>query len=175
MRVRREKLDQLRERGITPYAYSFHRSHVGTEGDWRSSRRRKSRGRWTPRGMAPWSALRGASSPSGGMARAPSPTWTTGAARSRSTSGRMSWGEESFALVGLLDLGDWVGLEGPLFRTRMGEVTRAGRPAGSPHQVPPAPPPGEDGAGMRIPARPAPMVASQTPKGATGSATPTSQ
>ena len=28
-----------------------------------------------------------------------------------------------FSLLGLLDVGDWIGVEGPLFRTRMGEVT----------------------------------------------------
>ncbi len=32
-------------------------------------------------------------------------------------------GEESFANLDLLDLGDWLGVEGPVFRTRMGEVT----------------------------------------------------
>lgn len=32
-------------------------------------------------------------------------------------------GEETFSVVHLLDLGDWVGVEGPLFRTRTGEVT----------------------------------------------------
>ncbi|HSG46617.1 MAG TPA: lysine--tRNA ligase, partial [Longimicrobiales bacterium] len=32
-------------------------------------------------------------------------------------------GEETFADLDLLDLGDWVGVEGPVFRTRMGEIT----------------------------------------------------
>ncbi|MDQ3555447.1 MAG: lysine--tRNA ligase [Gemmatimonadota bacterium] len=31
--------------------------------------------------------------------------------------------DDGFALVGLIDLGDWVGAEGSLFRTRTGEVT----------------------------------------------------
>jgi lysyl-tRNA synthetase class II len=30
---------------------------------------------------------------------------------------------ESFAVIELLDIGDWIGVEGELFRTRMGEVT----------------------------------------------------
>jgi len=32
-------------------------------------------------------------------------------------------GEAAFALLGLLDVGDWIGADGGLFRTRMGEVT----------------------------------------------------
>jgi len=32
-------------------------------------------------------------------------------------------GEDGAALMGLLDLGDWIGVEGPIFRTRRGEVT----------------------------------------------------
>ncbi|UCC25388.1 MAG: lysine--tRNA ligase, partial [Gemmatimonadales bacterium] len=32
-------------------------------------------------------------------------------------------GDEAFAELDLLDLGDWIGVEGPLFRTRTGEVT----------------------------------------------------
>ena len=32
-------------------------------------------------------------------------------------------GDASFADLDLLDLGDWLGVEGPVFRTRMGEVT----------------------------------------------------
>jgi lysyl-tRNA synthetase class 2 len=32
-------------------------------------------------------------------------------------------GEESFGLLGLLDLGDWLGVEGDTFRTRTGEVS----------------------------------------------------
>lgn len=32
-------------------------------------------------------------------------------------------GEEGAALMELLDLGDWIGVEGPIFRTRRGEVT----------------------------------------------------
>jgi lysyl-tRNA synthetase class 2 len=32
-------------------------------------------------------------------------------------------GDEVYSLLGLLDLGDWIGVEGPLFRTRTGETT----------------------------------------------------
>jgi lysyl-tRNA synthetase, class II len=32
-------------------------------------------------------------------------------------------GQEGYDRLGLLDLGDWIGVEGPLFRTRTGEVT----------------------------------------------------
>jgi len=32
-------------------------------------------------------------------------------------------GEETWAIIELLDAGDWLGVEGPLMRTRMGEVT----------------------------------------------------
>jgi lysyl-tRNA synthetase, class II len=32
-------------------------------------------------------------------------------------------GEEQYAMLDLLDLGDWIGIEGPVFRTRTGEIT----------------------------------------------------
>ncbi len=32
-------------------------------------------------------------------------------------------GDEGFALYGLLDFGDWIGVEGPVFRTRTNELT----------------------------------------------------
>jgi len=32
-------------------------------------------------------------------------------------------GDDGFALYGLLDLGDWIGVEGPVFRTRAGELS----------------------------------------------------
>ena len=44
---------------------------------------------------------------------------------SSSTSARMTWARRRFAWLDLLDLGDVIGVSGPLFRTRTGEDDRA--------------------------------------------------
>ena len=56
-------------------------------------------------------------------ARRPSRTSRTASGRIQLYFKRDDLGAERYALVGLLDQGDIVGVEGPLFRTRTGEVT----------------------------------------------------
>jgi hypothetical protein len=106
------KLEALRERGVEPYAYASTRrirraprcsALRGGEGDPRV----RVAGRIVS--CATWG-------------RAPSPTSPTAAAASSSTSAQRA-GRGAIRLLDLLDLGDWIGVEGPLFRTRTGEVT----------------------------------------------------
>jgi lysyl-tRNA synthetase class 2 len=117
LRARRDKLDRLIERGIAPFAYSFDRSHS----------------------IADAGALLGASS--AGDADGPSVrvagriiAWRghgkTAFAHLADQSGRIQLYFRRDALTGaqweileLLDIGDVVGVAGPLFRTRTGEVT----------------------------------------------------
>lgn len=122
MRVRREKLDALRSRGVAPFAYRFDRSHSGVAA------------------LAAFAAAEEAGSldgeGNGGEVRVAGRMISFRAhgksAFAHLDDGTTSFqvyfrkdvlGEGLFELLGLLDLGDWLGVQGPLFRTRMGEVT----------------------------------------------------
>jgi lysyl-tRNA synthetase, class II len=118
-RDRLVKLQALREQGIAPYAYRFDPTHSAKE------------------------ALQGLSA---GEEEGP-PVRVAGRIVAFRRMGRSSFahladrtgriqvylqlnvlGEEGYNRLDLLDLGDWIGVEGSLFRTRTGEVTvRASR------------------------------------------------
>jgi lysyl-tRNA synthetase, class II len=133
MRARREKLAALEGRGIAPFAYRFDRTHTTTEAlaafaaveaDARAVA--ESAGVDTP-----------PPEPEGPVARVAGRlvSWRsqgkTAFAHLADQAGRVQLyfrkdvvGDESFdALKHLYDIGDVVGVEGPLFRTRAGEVT----------------------------------------------------
>ncbi len=111
---RLRKLDKLRERGVEPYAYSFPRTHSAAEAlslyanEQNEGSIVRVAGRIT------------------GLRDMGKSTF----AHLSDRSGRIQLylrlnvlGEETYSLVDLLDLGDWIGVEGPLFRTRTGEIT----------------------------------------------------
>jgi lysyl-tRNA synthetase, class II len=114
MRDRIDKLQVLRARGVEPYAYSFDPTHSAVEarallqGDAAETDPVRLAGRMVSfRNM--------------GKSRF---------AHLADRSGRIQvyfrindLGEEGFSLLDLLDLGDWIGVEGPVFRTRTGETT----------------------------------------------------
>lgn len=120
---RREKLAELRRRGIEPFAYRFDVSSSA-----RAAREAfeaaEEAGRLGPDGATD-SDVRIAG------------RITSLRAHGKSTfadladlSGRVQLylrmddlGDDRYALLELLDLGDWLGVEGAVFRTRMGEVT----------------------------------------------------
>jgi lysyl-tRNA synthetase class 2 len=106
LRIRREKLDALRERGIirgfeaTEVAESL--SEAGEGESVRMAGRIVS---WRGHGKSAFAHIEDA-------------------AGTIQLYFRLNvLGEASFADLDLLDLGDWIGVEGPVFRTRMGEVT----------------------------------------------------
>jgi len=126
LRARREKLEAIRAAGVEPFAYSYNREHTTAEA----------------------LALRpdaGASATASGSAahEADGPTvsiagrivaWRahgkTAFAHLADSSGRIQLyfrrdelGDDRYALLHQLDLGDIIGVAGPLFRTRTGEVT----------------------------------------------------
>jgi lysyl-tRNA synthetase class 2 len=122
LRARREKLQALEGRGIEPFAYNYSPTHraavaasafeeaeaAGTLGEAGEGDRVRLGGRlvaWRSHGKSAFAHL-------------------------EDVSGRIQLyfkkdvlGEEAFANLDLLDLGDWIGVEGPVFRTRTGEVT----------------------------------------------------
>lgn len=114
VRDRIAKLEALRERGVEPYAYSYDPTHGASEA-----------AALLPDEQEEGETVRVAGRLVG-MRRMGKSTFAHIADRT----GRIQayfrindLGEDGYALLDLLDLSDWVGVEGPLFRTRTGEVT----------------------------------------------------
>lgn len=113
-RDRLAKLEALRAAGIEPYAYSYDVSHSA-----------KAALASLPAGQEEGEQVRVA-----GRIVAFRRMGKSSFAHLADQSGRIqlylqlnALGEEAFRLLDLLDLGDWIGAEGTLFRTRTGEVT----------------------------------------------------
>ncbi|MDT8340258.1 MAG: lysine--tRNA ligase [Longimicrobiales bacterium] len=122
LKARREKLAALEVRGILPFAYDFRRSHASREavagyeaaeaagelGEGGIGARVRVGGRivaWRGHGKSAFAHLE------------------DGEGRIQLYFRKNVLGDAGFADLDLLDLGDWLGVEGPLFRTRTGEVT----------------------------------------------------
>jgi lysyl-tRNA synthetase class 2 len=113
-RARREKLDQLKARGIVPYAYRFDRTHAAAAAVAKLGE-----------GEAEGPSVRVA-----GRLVAWRAHGKTAFAHLGDDSGRIqlyfrkdALGDDAFAALELLDIGDVMGVEGSLFRTKTGEVT----------------------------------------------------
>jgi lysyl-tRNA synthetase, class II len=112
-RARREKLESLQSRGIEPFAYRFERTHVAVEALAA-----------LPAGIEEGPSVRVA-----GRLVALRGHGKTTFAHVADASGRVQLYfrrdqlGDGYALVEALDLGDIVGVAGPLFRTRTGETT----------------------------------------------------
>jgi lysyl-tRNA synthetase class 2 len=114
MKARREKLAALEAIGVEPFAYSFNPTHDAAEA-LRALPEGVEQGdvvrvagrlvAWRPHGKTVFGHL--------------ADQWS----RIQLYFRRDDLGDEVFRLVDLLDLGDVVGVSGPLFRTRTGETT----------------------------------------------------
>jgi lysyl-tRNA synthetase, class II len=115
VRDRLQKIEALRERGIPPYAYGFERTHGAAEaiaafeeaGEEEGTEVRVA-GRivsWRKMGKTTFAHIADASG------------------RIQLFLRRDDLGDEAYGDLKLLDLGDWVGAAGTLFRTRTGEVS----------------------------------------------------
>jgi lysyl-tRNA synthetase, class II len=113
LKARREKLQGLAERGIAPFAYRFDRSHraadaVGALGDAAEGDAVRVAGRlvaWRAHGKTAFAHLADESG------------------RIQLYFRRDDLGAERYSTLELLDIGDVIGVTGPLFRTKTGEVT----------------------------------------------------
>ena len=113
MRARRDKLAALQEIGVEPFAYSYERTHYTTAaegllGEAEEGPQVRMAGRLV--------ALRG-------HGKTVFAHLADQLGRVQLYFRRDELGDEVFALVDLLDIGDHVGVSGVLFRTRTGEVT----------------------------------------------------
>jgi lysyl-tRNA synthetase class 2 len=118
MQARRDKLDALVARGVAPFAYGFDRSHFAAaavallppagEGEPAEGPSVRVAGRitaWRAHGKTTFAHL---ADPTG---------------RIQLYFKKDQIGEAPYALLDCFDLGDVIGVSGPLFRTRTGEVT----------------------------------------------------
>ena len=122
LRVRREKLDELREKGIEPWAYAFDRSHRAAEAV-RLFEEAEEAGELDEDGDGATVRVAGRIVSWRGHGRSAFCHVEDGSGRIQLYFRKDVLGEERFAELDLLDLGDWIGVAGPLFRTRTGEVT----------------------------------------------------
>ncbi|HUF77056.1 MAG TPA: lysine--tRNA ligase [Longimicrobiales bacterium] len=122
LRVRREKLEALREKGVEPFAYAFD-ARDSAAGALAAFEEAEKQGALGEGGHGARVSLAGRIVGWRDMGK-------SAFAHVEDRSGRIQLyfrkdvlGEESFGLLHLLDLGDWIGAEGETFRTRTGEVT----------------------------------------------------
>ena len=113
LQARREKLDALEAAGVQPYAYSFDRQHTAAEAQ-----------------QLLGSADEGPAVTLAGRVVAWRSHGKTTFAHLADATGKIQLyfkkdqlGDKSYALLAHYDLGDIIGVHGPLFRTRTGEVT----------------------------------------------------
>ncbi|HZD06153.1 MAG TPA: lysine--tRNA ligase [Longimicrobiales bacterium] len=124
LRVRRKKLDELLTRGRTPFAHGFDRSHTTAEALAAFQKADEAHGGEEPGGEdGPPVRVGGRIVSWRGHGRSAFADVEDGSGRIQLYFRLDVLGDEGFAELDLLDLGDWVGVAGPLFRTRTGEIT----------------------------------------------------
>ena len=121
-RHRREKLDALRELGVEPYAYTYDRSHLTRDAAALFGQEEEA-GSLDEQGHGTRVSVAGRMLSYRGHGKS-----AFGHVEDRSGQIQVYFkknvlGDDDFGALDLLDLGDWIGVEGVLFRTRTGEVT----------------------------------------------------
>ena len=122
LRARRDKLEALRQRGVEPFAYDFDVTHLSSEAV-AAFETAEAAEDLDGEGL-------GAQVTVGGRIVSWRSHGKSAFAHVEDRGGNIQLyfrkdelGDERFADLDLLDLGDWIGVDGRLFRTRMGEVT----------------------------------------------------
>ncbi len=112
MKIRREKLNQLKELGVQAYAYKFNRTHFAQDI------------------LSDFESFEGKSVSIGGRLMAIRGHGKAAFAHLVDSTGRIQFyirhdhvGEQTFNVFKLLDIGDVIGIRGEVFKTRTGEIT----------------------------------------------------
>ncbi len=113
MEQRREKLQQLRELGIDPYPYNFKRTHLIAEALEHFSELEN----------GPQTALAGRMMSKRVMGKASFAHIRDGSGQIQIFLTKDKLGEQLYQVFKILDIGDIIGVRGPLMRTRTGEPT----------------------------------------------------
>ncbi|MFH1763510.1 MAG: OB-fold nucleic acid binding domain-containing protein, partial [Gemmatimonadota bacterium] len=123
MKIRREKLELLMERGIQPFAYRFDRTHEATEAHG-LFQGEEDAGSLTEAGLGSSARIAGRLKSFRGHGKSAFGHLEDGSGSIQVYFRKDVLGDDSFQnFLDLVDLGDWIGVEGPMFRTRTGEVT----------------------------------------------------
>lgn len=122
LRHRREKLATIRERGMEPFAYNFSPSATTNEvvEQFEASEVAES---LDEKGQGGRATIGGRIVGWRDMGRSVFAHVEDGHGRIQLYFKKNVVGEDSFEALSLLDVSDWIGVEGPSFRTRTGEVT----------------------------------------------------
>ena len=122
LRVRREKLEALREKGFEPFAYSFDATATtqDTIGAFEKAEGESALGE---SGQGEPVRIAGRVVSWRGMGKSAFAHVEDASGRIQAYFRKDALGEEAFESLDLVDLGDWLGVEGPTFRTRTGEVS----------------------------------------------------
>jgi lysyl-tRNA synthetase, class II len=122
LRHRREKLERLRTLGLEPYAYRYDRT-ADTQGAREAFERAEGAGALSAEGDGDAVRLAGRLLSWRSHGKTAFGHLEDGTGRLQLYFRKQVLGDAGFDLLDLLDLGDWIGVEGVLFRTRTGEVT----------------------------------------------------
>jgi len=123
MRVRREKLDLLTEKGIQPFAYRYDRSHGARDALELFAEKEKAEN-LDDQGYGPTVRVAGRLVSFRGHGKSAFGHMEDGSGAIQAYFRKDLLGDENFEnVLELVDLGDWIAVEGTLFRTRTGEVT----------------------------------------------------
>jgi len=118
--ARREKLMEIRALGVTPFAYRFERTHMATAAIDAFETAEGNAGSEVPRVPV---RVAGRIMGLRGHGKTTFLHIVDGSGRVQAYLKRDDIGEDAYALVKLIDLGDHIGVNGYMFRTRTGEVT----------------------------------------------------
>jgi len=122
LKARREKLEQLRERGVEPFAYAYERTHLAPAAI-ALFEAEEAAGTLQEDGHGSGARVAGRVVGWRGHGKSAFAHIEDGEGRIQLYFKKNVLGDEVFETLDLLDLGDWLGIEGALFRTRTGEVT----------------------------------------------------
>jgi len=123
LKARREKLEVLVEKGINPFAYRFQRTHQAQAAITIFSEAEEGEA-LDENGQGPRVRVGGRLKSFRGHGKSAFGHMEDGSGQIQVYFRKDVLGEEVFGnVLELMDLGDWIGVEGPLFRTRTGEVT----------------------------------------------------
>ena len=119
---RRETLEELRARGVPAYGYRYEVTHHAADAvtEFEAA---ESAGRLDAEGMAGTVRLGGRVASWRTHGRAAFADLADGSGRIQLFFRQNVLGDEAYALLRLLHVGDWIGVEGPTMRTRAGEVS----------------------------------------------------
>ncbi len=121
-RHRQDKLEAIRERGLEPYAYTYDRTHLAVDAVSLFDQAEQADA-LDENGQAEGVSVAGRITRLQGHGKSAFADIEDRSGQVQIYFRKDVLGEEAFEVLDLLDLGDWIGAEGVLFRTRTGEVT----------------------------------------------------